>query len=389
MQKLSQFLSVVCAAAWACAAEVPIFTNVPPAAPVPAGTNVLPTTVGATLSASASEVLRLAESSIDEAVILAYIEASQTQFDLSAEEIIYLKDLGVAPTVVAAMLRQDAVLEQQASQAGIISRANEPVVPQQSAATNISSNAVYVTNAPPQVAHFYDSLAPYGTWVEVEGVGWCWQPRVVVIDRAWRPYWDGGRWIYTDAGWYWYSDYTWGWAPFNYGRWHSHPRCGWLWVPDLVWAPAWVSWRYSDAYCGWAPLPLGAHWVAGQGFYFNGVSVGVGFDFHLGIDLFSFVEIGHFHDHHPYLHAVPRGRRGDVYRNTTVINNYVVGRNNTVINHGVPVGRVTVASRREIRPVEVREARAGAGGRIERLESPAKRRCCIGRNCKRPQKLQR
>jgi hypothetical protein len=30
---------------------------------------------------------------------------------------------------------------------------------------------------------------------------------------------------------------------------------GWVWVPGSEWAPAWVSWRESDDYIGWAPLP--------------------------------------------------------------------------------------------------------------------------------------
>ena len=30
---------------------------------------------------------------------------------------------------------------------------------------------------------------------------------------------------------------------------------GWVGVPGNEWAPAWVSWRKSDDYVGWAPLP--------------------------------------------------------------------------------------------------------------------------------------
>ena len=29
--------------------------------------------------------------------------------------------------------------------------------------------------------YFYDTLAPYGTWVDVAGYGPCWQPTVVVV----------------------------------------------------------------------------------------------------------------------------------------------------------------------------------------------------------------
>ena len=103
--------------------------------------------------------------------------------------------------------------------------------------------------------YFYDTLAPYGTWVQVDGYGRCWQPLVVVSEPGWQPYCDRGHWVYTDAGWYWMSDYSWGWAPFHYGRWFHHERFGWVWTPDTVWGPSWVTWRYSDDYCGWAPLP--------------------------------------------------------------------------------------------------------------------------------------
>ena len=56
------------------------------------------------LSTNANEVIRLAETGVEEEVILAYIENSQSPFALSAEDIIYLKDLGIAAPVIAAML---------------------------------------------------------------------------------------------------------------------------------------------------------------------------------------------------------------------------------------------------------------------------------------------
>ena len=103
---------------------------------------------------------------------------------------------------------------------------------------------------------FYDGLAPYGDWLYVDGYDYCWQPRV---EEGWRPY-TNGSWIYTDAGWTWSSDEEWGWATDHYGRWMSTRDYGWLWVPGYEWAPAWVSWRTSDDYVGWAPLPPEATW---------------------------------------------------------------------------------------------------------------------------------
>ena len=47
----------------------------------------------------------------------------------------------------------------------------------------------------------------------------------------------------------------WGGDPYHYGTWVSLSGYGWAWVPGTVWAPAWVTWSYSDRYVGWAPLP--------------------------------------------------------------------------------------------------------------------------------------
>jgi len=216
-----------------------------------------------------------------------------------------------------------------------------------------------VGDAPADVSYFYNSLQPYGAWVNLDGYGWCWQPRTVVINHGWRPYCDGGHWVYTDAGWFWQSDYSWGWAAFHYGRWQLHPRNGWVWFPDRVWAPAWVSWRQTDGYCGWAPLPWHSDFVAGSGFRFNGVSVGVGFDFGLRADLFTFVGLGDFGGRDYVHHRVAPVEVNRFYNRTTIINNYTADKNHGIINHGIPVERVTAVTHKEIRPVSIRTAPSG------------------------------
>lgn len=102
--------------------------------------------------------------------------------------------------------------------------------------------------------YFYDELAPYGQWTEVEGYGYCWQPDI--RDSDWQPY-SFGHWASTDDGWLWVSDDSepWGWIVYHYGRWINFEDRGWFWVPGYTWAPAWVTWRSGDEYCGWAPLP--------------------------------------------------------------------------------------------------------------------------------------
>ena len=109
---------------------------------------------------------------------------------------------------------------------------------------------------------FYDELSPYGKWIDYPGYGYVWSP----ADADFRPYYTNGYWNYTDMGFTWVSDYPWGWAPFHYGRWFYETGYGWLWVPGYEWAPAWVSWRNSTDYYGWAPLAPGMD---------IGVSVGI------------------------------------------------------------------------------------------------------------------
>ena len=101
---------------------------------------------------------------------------------------------------------------------------------------------------------FYDELSPYGMWVEYPNYGYVWIPNE---DPGFSPYATAGHWVFTDDGWTWVSDYPWGWATFHYGRWDYDNRYGWLWVPDNEWGPAWVSWRRSPGYFGWAPLRPG------------------------------------------------------------------------------------------------------------------------------------
>lgn len=103
---------------------------------------------------------------------------------------------------------------------------------------------------------FYDSLAPYGNWIERPSHGWVWTPREV--SATWRPY-QAGHWVWSDEGWTWLSDEPYGWATYHYGRWYQDPEIGWAWVPGNDWAPAWVSWQEGNDYVGWAPLPPGAN----------------------------------------------------------------------------------------------------------------------------------
>jgi hypothetical protein len=118
------------------------------------------------------------------------------------------------------------------------------------------------------VGDFYQPLTPYGTWIEFGSYGRCWHPTQVAGD--WQPY-TYGSWEYSDAGWYFNSEEPWGWATCHYGSWAFEPNIGWIWIPGIQWAPAWVTWRTSDDYIGWAPCGPGRAVLAPSLFVFVGV----------------------------------------------------------------------------------------------------------------------
>jgi hypothetical protein len=95
-------------------------------------------------------------------------------------------------------------------------------------------------------------LSPYGRWVSVGSYGRCWYP--VGVSAGWQPY-TVGHWVYTDYGWTWVSADPWGEVTYRYGTWTFTPAYGWVWVPGFVWAPAWVTWSFSNDFIGWAPIP--------------------------------------------------------------------------------------------------------------------------------------
>jgi hypothetical protein len=326
-----------------------------------------------------AEVIRLADSGVEEGVLLAYVTNSTSTFNLGSEEIIYLKDIGVSASVVTAMIQHDQALKElAAAQAAAATPAPEstPTASEPPAVETQPASGYSVENYPPPapvaaVAEpvFYDSLAPYGTWVDVAGEGRCWQPTVVVVNPTWQPYLDCGRWVYSDCGWYWLSDYSWGWAPFHYGRWFRHHRLGWCWRPNTVWGPSWVCWRYSGDYCGWAPLPPRAWFSFSLGLTDCGRRISPVFDFGLTRDCFPFVHTRNLCDPHLRRHLLARDQVARIY-NTTVASSHIVVNNHTVINPGLAPTRVAAATHTEIHTVSIREGSTPASpGRRERFEA--------------------
>ena len=355
------------------------------------------------------EVIQLVRRGVGEAVVTDFIERISEAYSLSSDQILYLNDLGIPEPVLRSLIQKSSVTSTsavaiqtvivQADSSAALNQPTSAVNAAQSSEKNVILNP-YLTSttgggdavgqiprtsspeqssvgkspeAPASVAPlpvqpvvvnqqvFNEALSPYGTWVEVPIYGRCWQPTVAVINSTWIPYSDGGRWAWTDSGWYWHSTYTWGWGPYHYGRWHRHNHHGWLWSPGYDWAPAWVAWRSNNDYCGWAPLPPECRWSSGVGFsWFNGhTSVSVGF----GISPYAWYATPWNRFCHPRLHHVglPRHNVGQFVNDSritvgsgTVVN--VKGNNNTVvINNGISREEVQRHTREEIRRTEIRD----------------------------------
>lgn len=171
---------------------------------------------------------------------------------------------------------------------------------------------------------FYNELSPFGDWVMDPNHGYVWVP---YVDAHFHPYASHGRWVMTSFGNTWVSDFSWGWAPFHYGRWFWSDFYGWTWVPGYQWGPAWVSWRSGGGFYGWAPLGPGLH-----------VNVGFG----IPSAHWVFIPQRRFRHRHFNRYFIPHHRAVNVFNQTTIINNTTVINNNTFY---------TGPSRREIERV--------------------------------------
>jgi len=357
----------------------PVFAQSEPVGPAP-------------LAPEVREVVTLTEAKVGDDVIISYIRSKQRVFSLSADDLVFLKGQGVSPAVINAMVQSAPVAPPPPEPVPAPAPAPAPVIPVAQAvpaapvpapapaAAGAPAVAVVATPAPavaaPTFASFHDQLAPYGAWVNLRGA-WYWRPDAALrINPDFRPYYDMGRWVQTENGLYWQSDYVWGEVPFHYGRWIREPGFGWLWCPGYEWGPAWVFWRHAeaDAAIGWAPLPVGAVVVDG-GFLWRGVRVGLEYDFSFGADCFVFVGFDHFHDRfirtfgHEYAWHIRGDRLHDFYRRSVVRNDFHRDAAGRFVNHGIgrerldraTHGRMEHASFQE-RPAAVNHGGSGTAG---------------------------
>ena len=193
------------------------------------------------------------------------------------------------------------------------------------------------------IGGFYDELSPYGQWVDCS-YGHCWVPARVAAD--WQPY-TNGQWIYTQYGWTWVSDDPWGGTPYHYGTWVSVAGYGWSWVPGTVWAPAWVTWTYSNSYVGWAPLPptvvFGASGYSGRPVVVHETQ-------------YVFVPTNRFVGGNVMAARVPAQQSAAIFRQTRPVTGFAVS-GGIVRNTALPLTTIERASGHRIEAASVQSAR--------------------------------
>jgi len=193
------------------------------------------------------------------------------------------------------------------------------------------------------IGGFYDELEPYGRWVDCR-YGDCWVPGRV--SRHWQPY-SNGEWVYTDYGWTWVSYDPWGDDPYHYGTWVYTDRYGWAWIPGTVWAPAWVTWSYSDDYVGWAPLPPSIAFGA-SGYYGRPVV--------MRSTQYVFVPMNRFVGTNVASVRVSPQQSATIFQQTTPVTRFGVS-GGIVRNTAIPVETIQRATRMPIQTRSIRDAK--------------------------------
>jgi hypothetical protein len=307
------------------------------------------------LTPGLTEIIKLAQAHVDESLILAYIKNSHQVFAATAREILYLSDLGLSQDVIGALVQTAPPASDLQPSPPMAAPPAPPTAPAPvpALASAEPPPAVVQPEADASASPFYNDLAAYGSWMQQPDYGLVWQPTVDTINPDWTPYVDAGQWLNSDSGWYWNSDYTWGWAAFHYGRWVNLPHRGWVWQPGNIWAPAWVAWRSSAPYIGWAPLPPGTSLNILAQLTYNGKPAGPNATLGLPASAYTFVNVSNLASRNLPRRAAPAPRVKALVQSSVVLDSYAIV-NNRIFNGGANPETVAAARRRAVPQVTLR-----------------------------------
>jgi hypothetical protein len=206
--------------------------------------------VPANLPPSTAEVVKMAQSGVGDDVVIAYIKNSQSLFNLSANDVLALKNAGLSSPVMTAMLTHDNAVRSQRQ----ASQPQQPAAPPQPTAVQSAPAPAPAppapTTAPPPAIPDAPSvpMAPSLT-ANAQPVppGAARPPRTVIVEQA-PPaaqvevvplapspeyYWVPGYWSWRGGAWVWVGG-CWVHRPVPSavwvgGHWARHGR-GYIWI---------------------------------------------------------------------------------------------------------------------------------------------------------------
>jgi hypothetical protein len=171
------------------------------------------------LSPDAAEVARLVQAKASEEVVLSFIKTSPRRYELKTEEVAALKQMGVTPRMLTAMVNHDRLLDEQAAQPPAPAKPEtkpaerrKTVSPKQSGGLVLLPAPRPAPRQPPLKREWTSSVvveqSPPPPKLE-------WAPPSPGADYAWVP----GNWTWRGGSWIWEG-----------GRWKERPRPGATWV---------------------------------------------------------------------------------------------------------------------------------------------------------------
>ena len=126
------------------------------------------------------DLAKLVKSGVSEDVIVAYINSSTTNYSLTPEEILHLKDMGASGNVLTAAIQKKKPANDSAAQ-----QSRAAGVPSKEAAKTVYPGA---PSFPADTNIVYEYVPPSGKWVLINDY-WYWQyPTGVIVDLGWQPY---------------------------------------------------------------------------------------------------------------------------------------------------------------------------------------------------------
>ncbi len=195
-----------------------------------------------TIPPKAAEVVKLAQSGVGEDVILAYVKNCQATFNLSANDILALKDAGISPKVLTAMLNHDGPVQSQPESFSYDQKLYAPSPAQASPQPAPSIAAAPATpppppaSPPPAVTPAPQVQSPAPTTVVVQQAPPAPQVEVIPVAPGPEYEWAPGYWSWRGGTYIWIG-----------GCWMHRPRPGVVWVGGH-----------------WSRHPHGYVWVSGR-----------------------------------------------------------------------------------------------------------------------------